>query len=174
MHPLFTHHQQGTPPYRSGSSHPPSLLHHPPPSSSRGAPAVTRLNPPPADLRPPTSQHLHQPPLALALLPRGRPPYAHPARSPAAVSFQFIPPPAPAVSRLNPPPPAAPLPGLRPSTRPYTNHRLRSPLPLQAVACSDRRGGVRRVVFVCPSNGRVWWAVRRAGCLPVAAFLMGD
>ena len=35
---------------------------------------------------------------------------------------------SPRLSRLNvPPPPAAPLPGLRPSTRPYANHRSRSP-----------------------------------------------
>ena len=63
-------------------------------------------------------------------------------------------PPTPAEHHYTPPAPTC-WPATTHQHTIYTNHRPRSPLPLQAVACSDRGKGVRRGVLVCPSNGGV-------------------
>ena len=126
-----------------------------------------RHRPPPRNPHPPYRGHFITPP-ALTVLPRGRlssrpPPALEPPRVTFTLHHTLRPrsPTYPGVnrhtctyllisaittrsSRTPPPPIAAKPPTCWPATvhqHTHTNHRLRSPLPLQAVAWSDRKKG---------------------------------
>ena len=137
LHPLhlraltFTLHHtpqhQGRAPERNvvSSSHPPlQIPRHPRNPHHQPAPDASFLSYPRVDCRTLTPRIAAKPPHLLqlllpSLLPGGKP--RRPRARPPPYRGEFITP------TCNPPPPVAPLPGLRPSTRSYANYRLRSP-----------------------------------------------